>query len=157
MNKIVLVSACIAGVKCKFNGSHSVVPAVAEMVRRGKAITICPELLGGLPTPRPSLEIQGGSGYDVHKGKARVKTADGQDVTEEFCKGAQMVLALAKELQPELIILKENSPSCGSNRIKDGSFTGKRIKGAGVTAALLMQSGFKVTSSEEFQKENQAE
>jgi uncharacterized protein YbbK (DUF523 family) len=127
------------------------------MVRRGKAITVCPEILGGLPTPRPSLELQGGNGYDVHKGKARVKTADGLDVTEEFCKGAEIVLALARELQPSSIILKEVSPSCGSNLIRDGSYTGNRIPGIGVTAALLKQSGFKVVSSEQFKNENQKE
>lgn len=152
MSEIILVSACLAGVKCKFNGSHSVVPAIAEMVRRGKAITICPELLGGLPTPRPSLQIQGGNGYDVLEGKARVKTAAGEDVTEEFCEGAKMVLALAQELQPKLIILKEISPSCGSNFIKDGSFTGKVIPGVGVTAALLKKSGFDIKSSDQFKE-----
>ena len=151
MAGITLVSACIAGVKCKFNGSHAVVPAIAEMVRQGKAITICPELLGGLPTPRPSLQIQGGNGYDVLEGKAQVQTAAGEDVTEEFCKGAEAVLALAKELQPTSIILKENSPSCGSNFIKDGSFTGRLIPGVGVTAAILKKSGFQIISSEEFE------
>lgn len=151
----ILVSACLAGEKCKYSGGHNLVPAIAELIRQGKAVAVCPEALGGLPIPRPPAEIQGGDGYDVLEGKARVVDSSGREVTAEFCRGAKSTLALARELQPDLIILKEKSPSCGSQQIYNGSFSATTIPGAGVTAALLKQHGFQVISEKQF-KDNKA-
>jgi len=146
----ILVSACLAGEKCKYNGSHNLVPAIAALVRQGKAVAVCPEVLGGLPIPRRPAEIQGGDGHDVLSGNARVIDSAGKNVTAEFCRGANSILALARELQPELIVLKEKSPSCGIRFIYNGNFAAKIIPGAGVTAALLKQHGFQINSEKQF-------
>ncbi|KYH30816.1 DUF523 domain-containing protein [Neomoorella mulderi] len=144
-----LVSACLAGEKCKYSGGHNLVPAIAELVRRGKAVPVCPEALGGLTIPRPPAEIRGGDGYDVLAGRARVVDKEGRDVTAAFLRGATATLAKAREFAAELVVLKEKSPSCGSKLIYDGTFTGTARPGPGVTAALLQQHGFKVISEGE--------
>ncbi|QGP92559.1 hypothetical protein MGLY_19420 [Neomoorella glycerini] len=146
----ILVSACLAGEKCKYSGGHNLVPPIAELVRRGKAVPVCPEALGGLTIPRPPAEIRGGDGYDVLAGRARVLDKEGQDVTAAFLRGAAATLAKAREIAAELVVLKEKSPSCGSKLIYDGTFSGTARPGTGVTAALLQQHGFKVISEGEF-------
>jgi uncharacterized protein YbbK (DUF523 family) len=151
MGKI-LVSACLAGAKCKYSGGHNLVPAIAALVREGKALPVCPETLGGLNIPRPPAEIQGGDGHDVLAGRARVVDKEGRDVTAAFLRGAAATLARAREMGAELVVLKERSPSCGSKLIYDGTFTGTTRPGPGVTAALLQQYGFKVISEGEFNK-----
>ncbi|WP_258360243.1 DUF523 domain-containing protein [Moorella sulfitireducens (nom. illeg.)] len=142
----ILVSACLAGEKCKYSGGHNLVPAIAALVREGKATPVCPETLGGLTIPRPPAEIQGGDGHDVLAGRARVVDKEGRDVTDAFLRGAVATLAKAREMGTELVVLKEKSPSCGSKLIYDGSFTGTTRPGPGVTAALLREHGFKVIS-----------
>lgn len=149
MGKI-LVSACLAGIRCKYSGGHNLVPAIAELVRAGKAVPICPENLGGLTIPRPPAEIQGGDGYDVLAGRARVMDKEGRDVTAAFIHGARAALARAREAGPEMVVLKERSPSCGSKFIYDGSFSGVTRPGPGVTTALLREQGFTVISEGEF-------
>jgi len=120
------------------------------LVEENKAITICPELLGGFSTPREPAEIIGGNGEDVLDGNAKVVDKSGKDVTQLYIKGAYSTLEQAIELNATLVVLKENSPSCGSSTIYNGEFTGKKIMGMGVTSALLKRNGFKVISEEQF-------
>ena len=151
MEKI-LVSACLAGVLCKYNGTYNDVPEIIRMVEQGKAVPVCPELLGGGGVPREPNEITGGDGHDVLEGKARVITSSGQDCTDMFVRGAQKVLEKAKMLGARVAILKERSPSCGSNVIYDGNFTGNKKPGMGVTASLLTREGIKVYSENNFKE-----
>lgn len=112
-------------------------------------MAICPELMGELPVPRPAAEIAGGSGADVLAGRARVITATGEDVTAAFVAGAELALDLARENGCAHALLIDRSPSCGSLQIYDGSFSGHRIAGAGVTAALLSAHGIAVYADRE--------
>ncbi|MDL2234991.1 DUF523 domain-containing protein [Christensenellaceae bacterium OttesenSCG-928-L17] len=141
---MILVSACLAGKTCRYNHSAAADARIVELVRAGKALAACPEVLGGLSTPRPPAELQHGDGYAVLLGQAEVKTADGACVTEAFIKGAQETLRLCRVHGVTTAILKANSPSCGCGKIYDGTFTGKLIDGVGVTAALLIQNGIAV-------------
>ena len=115
---MILVSACLAGCNCKYNGKNNNVDQILELVKANKAITICPEVLGGLPTPRQPAEIQ------VINGEIHVINKVGEDVTNEFLKGAEKTLEIARDLMPSKIILKSKSPSCGFGTIYDGTFTG---------------------------------
>lgn len=109
----------------------------------------CPEVDGGLGTPRPAAEIVGGDGHDVLDGKARVVTEGGRDVTAEYVRGAELALAAARAAGATTAILKSRSPSCGRGRIYDGSFTRTAVVGDGVTAALLQRNGIEVLTDEE--------
>jgi uncharacterized protein YbbK (DUF523 family) len=120
------------------------------MLRRGEVLPVCPEQLGGLPTPRPPAEIVGGSGEDVLDGQARVITRDGQDVTDNYLRGALEVLRLAQLAGVDEAILKERSPSCASTEIYDGTFSGTLRPGCGVTTALLRRHGIRVVSDLKF-------
>ncbi|MDD3243410.1 MAG: DUF523 domain-containing protein [Eubacteriales bacterium] len=144
-----LVSACLAGYPCRYDGKSKPVAAVVEMVKRAHALPICPESLGGLPCPRAAAEICGGNGADVLAGTARVMTADGQDVTAAFIKGAQAVLALCRLYEADEVLLMPRSPSCGCGEIYDGSFGRVCIPGDGVCAALLRARGIRVTPWQE--------
>ncbi|MFZ5650700.1 MAG: DUF523 domain-containing protein [Bacillota bacterium] len=146
----ILVSACLAGVKCRYDGGHNNVPEINEMVERGLAIPVCPEILGGGGIPREPYEIVGGDGGAVLDGKARVKTPSGNDGTELFVRGAEEVLRAANKCNAVAAVLKERSPSCGSSMIYDGTFTGGKIPGMGVAAAILQRAGIKVYSEEDF-------
>ncbi|ABR47889.1 protein of unknown function DUF523 [Alkaliphilus metalliredigens QYMF] len=141
---MILVSACLIGVNCRYDGKHSLVKSMLEELDPKDLLPICPEQLGGLSTPRSPAEIVGGDGKDVLKGNAKVMTIDGKDVTEAFVRGAQESLKMAKFMGVTHAVLKSNSPSCGAGEVYDGSFTGKLIKGDGVTTALLKQHGIKV-------------
>jgi uncharacterized protein YbbK (DUF523 family) len=145
-----LVSACLVGMNTTYAGGNKLNRVFEEMLRRGEAIPICPEQLGGSSTPRPRAEIVGGNGEDVLMGRAKVQRQDGSDVTEAFLRGAQEVLALAKRIMPEIVILKERSPSCGVKFIYDGTFSHRVIAGMGVATALLQENGFRTISDEEF-------
>lgn len=140
----VAVSACLLGVNCRFDGGNSKNTDAVEQSQTHELIPICPEEAGGLPTPRPPVEIVGGDGYDVLDGKAKVLTADGQDKTAEFLKGAQQALALVQAQGVKCVILKAKSPSCGCGEIYDGTFSGTLISGDGVTAALLKRHGIEI-------------
>lgn len=145
-----LISACLIGCEVTWCGGSNGRDVFVELVRRHRAIPVCPEQLGGLPTPRPPAEIVGGTGDDVLEGCARVLTRDGTDVTENFLRGAREVLRIAEFVRPKLIILKERSPSCGVHFIYDGTFTATLRPGSGVTTALLRRHEWKVMSDEEF-------
>ncbi|XQY93726.1 DUF523 domain-containing protein [Metabacillus sp. HB246100] len=147
---MILVSSCLAGLEVRYNGTHSLHPKIVELVQKKEAIMICPELLGGLQTPREPAEIKDGDGDDVLDGKARVIEYSGCDVTDLYVKGAMETVKIAKELKAEFVVLKENSPSCGSSTIYNGEFKGRKLEGSGVTAALLKRNGIKILSEHDF-------
>lgn len=144
----VLVSACLAGRACRFDGSSSPDDLVARLVAKGRAVLVCPEEQGGLPTPRPPAEIVGGTGADVLEGRARVITKGGKDVTQEYIEGAERALETARKVGARTALLKSRSPSCGRSAIYDGSFTRTLRDGDGVTAALLKSAGIEVIDDE---------
>ena len=135
----IMVSACLVGENCKYNGGSNRNEKVLEFIQDQEVILICPEVMGGLPTPRIPAEITG----------EQVMTRDGRDVTEEYFRGAQLTLELAQKVQPDLIILQSRSPSCGVKQRYDGTFTGTLIEGSGVTARLLTRHGFSVIDVED--------
>lgn len=135
----IIVSACLAGIFCRYNGETVPFEPVVDLVRQGRAIPFCPEAYGGLPTPRPPCEILGD----------RIINKEGVDQTEEFLRGAEEGLGLARLVGCEQAILKANSPSCGFGIIYDGTFSGTRIPGNGVFADLLHRNGIRVLSEED--------
>ncbi|MGE8207624.1 DUF523 domain-containing protein [Heyndrickxia sp. NPDC080065] len=147
---MILVSSCLAGLKVRYNATHCLDNRINKLVEENKAQTICPELLGGFSTPREPAEIVGGDGEDVLDGKAKVVEKSGKDVTELYIKGAYAALEIAQKINATLVVLKENSPSCGSLMIYNGEFKGKKIVGNGVTSALLKRNGIQVISEEQF-------
>jgi uncharacterized protein YbbK (DUF523 family) len=153
MEKI-LVSACLVGERVRYNGvvksfeSH----ILKSWNRRGRVVAICPEVAGGLPVPRPRSEISGGDGNQVLSSHNKVININGQDVTKYFLEGAVKALELAGSLGIKLAIFKEGGPSCGSSYIYDGSFSGIKKPGKGVTAALLGKNGIRVFSEREILK-----
>ncbi|WP_347320393.1 DUF523 domain-containing protein [Rossellomorea sp. RS05] len=146
---MLVVSACLAGMKVRYNGTDCLEEVIGDMVRSGKAVTVCPEILGGFQTPREPAEIQGGTGEDVLDGTARVLDRSGADVTDQYVAGAAETLAICRKMGATDIVLKENSPSCGSSIIYNGDFSGEKIPGEGVTTALLRRHGIKVRSEED--------
>lgn len=136
---MILVSACLVGLNCKYDGGNNFNELVLKLIKSGKAIFICPEQLGGLKTPRNPAEII----------DRNVITDNGVDVTEEYNRGAIETLRLAKELNIKKAILKSRSPSCGKGTIYDGTFTHTKISGNGVTADLLIKNGIEVITEEE--------
>lgn len=134
MKEKLLVSACLVGENCKYSGGNNYSPAVAALGERYELIPVCPEQLGGLPTPRTPSERVGD----------KVLTRDGRDVTDAFRRGAEKVLEIALAQGITRAVLQERSPSCGWGRIYDGTFTGTLIPGEGVTAQLLRAHGITV-------------
>ncbi len=147
---MILVSSCLIGLEVRYNGTHCLQREINKLVEEEKAVAVCPELLAGFSIPREPAEIVGGNGGDVLDRKARVMTKMGTDVTELYIKGAYRTLEKAQEMKATLVVLKENSPSCGSAMIYNGEFTGDKIAGNGVTTALLNRNGFSVISEEQF-------
>lgn len=135
-----LVSACLLGVPCKYSGGGNACPALLAAAKQGRhtLIPVCPEVYGGLPTPRPPAERRGG----------RVVTEDGGDVTAQYAKGARIALELARLTGCGAAILKKNSPSCGYGAIYDGSFTHTLVPGSGLTGELLAAAGLPVYNEE---------
>lgn len=144
-----LVSACLLGIECKYNSKTNTNRKVLNLYKNKELVPVCPEQLGGLPTPREAAEIQSGSGEKVLFGPCKVKTEKGKDVTTSFIKGAKQALMLAKICGIKQAILKQRSPSCGCGQIYDGSFSGKIVEGYGVTAALLKKEGINVITGED--------
>ncbi len=147
---MILVSACLAGLNSKYNGKSNYNEYIEKLVREGKAIMVCPEQMGGLPTPRDSCEIVCGDGGDVLSGKSNIMDSKGKNQTEKFIKGAEETLKVGRLYNIKKAILKSKSPSCGVGKIYDGTFSGKLIEGNGVTAELLIKNGFEVISDEDF-------
>ena len=141
-----LVSACLLGVGCRYDGKSNQLPQYKRLLKEHTCIPVCPEQLGGLPTPRCPAERLGG----------KIVTEDGRDVTEQFLRGTAEVLRLCDLYHCKAALLKERSPSCGSNMIYDGSFTGRRVPGAGVTARLLAAHGIRVFSEEHIEELREA-
>ena len=147
-----LISACLVGINCKYDGENNLpnLPLkILEEYKQGKLIPICPEQLGGLSTPRIPAQIQNASGEDVLDGKAKILTEKGADLTEQFVKGAEEVLKIAKALNIKEVIFKQRSPSCGCGQINDGTFTKTVKEGDGITTALLKRNGISVTTEED--------
>lgn len=140
-----LVSACLAGINCRYDGQNTRVSGIEELVKSGKAIAICPELLGGLAIPRPSCEI-----IESSEGKGRVVSKERKDFTSFFGAGAQKTLDIAKTIGITKAILKSKSPSCGYGKVYDGTFTRTTREGHGFTAGLLAANGIVVYTEEEF-------
>ncbi len=138
-NKPVLCSACLLGINCRYNGESKSNDKVIELAKKEILIPVCPEQLGGLSTPREPAEQQG----------ERVITKSGREVTENFLRGAEQVLKLAKLLNIKEAVLKQKSPSCGCGKIYDGTFSDRIIKGDGVTTDLLKKNGIKVVTEED--------
>jgi uncharacterized protein YbbK (DUF523 family) len=134
------VSACLLGVACNHKGRASASETVVALGRRHHLIPVCPETVGGLPTPRPAAEI----GPD-----GRVRTEAGEDVTDAYTRGAAHTLALARAAGATEAILKARSPSCGCREVYDGTFTRQRVAGEGITARALREAGIRVWSEEE--------
>jgi uncharacterized protein YbbK (DUF523 family) len=143
---IYLVSACLLGVPCAYDGQGRSLELLLALVAWGEVVPICPEVAGGLPVPRPPAEIVGGDGAGVLDGRARVVTAAGEDVTAAYVRGAERALAVTKRHGITVAILKQRSPSCGSTHIYDGTHSGKLKTGEGVTTALLRWHGVAVRS-----------
>lgn len=134
-----ICSACLLGVNCRYDGNTKPNEKVLKLAKEEVLIPVCPEQLGGLPTPRKPAEQQG----------EKVMTKDGDDVTENFNRGGQQVLQLAKLFNIKTAILKQRSPSCGCGQIYDGTFSGTIIKGDGVTTKLLKENGIKVLTEDD--------
>lgn len=138
-----LVSACLCGVSCRYDGGASTVESLARLSARGFALAVCPEADGGLPIPRPPCELKNG----------RALTRDGTDLTANFTAGAIHALLLAREYGIRFAILKEKSPSCGGTLVYDGSFSRTLVPGRGIAAALLQAHGIRVLSERNFEEE----
>ncbi len=136
-----IVSACLAGINCRYDGRNTLDPDAAKLVAEGRALPVCPELLGGLPAPRESSEI-----VRTPEGSKKVMTASGEDVSEAFIKGARATLEICRTCGITKAILQQRSPSCGCGTVYDGSFSGKTIEGMGVTASLLSSAGIEILS-----------
>lgn len=150
---MILVSCCLLKINTKYDGTNNECPALLNSPMLHKFIPVCPEHLGGLPTPRCPVQLFGGSGQEVLQGKAEVLDANGTNYTEQFIKGAHEVLKIAKIFSVKAAILKERSPSCGCHQIYDGSFSGKLREGEGVTTALLRRERIPVYSEEQISEE----
>ena len=142
-----LVSSCLAGIHCRYDGNECAHPQVVKLVMEGKAIPVCPEVLGGLAIPRDRAEIV------KDNGSLRVITEKGQDVTKEYLAGADKAALIAQAAGIEKAILKSKSPSCASRIIYDGSFSNRLIPGQGFTALALQEKGILVLSEEDLETE----
>ncbi len=147
MKKKVVVSACLLGTPCRYDGASKPHEGVMRLAERYDLIPVCPECLGGLSTPRVPAEICGGC----------VRTREGTDVTEAYRRGAHATLAICEREQPAFAVLKARSPACGRGQVYDGSFTGTLRPGDGITAAALLAAGISVFSEEELAQLSPAE
>ena len=135
----IMVSACLIGENCKYDGGNNKSEKLLSFLRGHEVIPVCPEVLGGLPTPRVPSEIVGGEVVD----------RNGVPHSESFRRGAEKALEIARREKPDLVVLQSRSPSCGVNQIYDGTFSGKLIPGRGVFAKLLSENGFRTKDIED--------
>jgi uncharacterized protein YbbK (DUF523 family) len=145
----VLVSACLLGEKVRYDGGDKRCddPILQRWLREGRVVPVCPEVAGGLPTPRAPAEIaEGAGGLEVLRQAAKVMDATGRDVSEQFRQGARQALQLVRSKGIRIAVLKEGSPSCGTGYTYDGNFTGKKVDQVGVAAAGLREAGVRVFS-----------
>ena len=150
----ILVSACLLGYCVRYKGDSCSQELLLKPAIRPYLLPFCPECAGGLPTPRPPAEIQGaGGGEGVWQGTAKVKNNQNADVTAAYKKGAQLCLKAMQAQHITSAILKQRSPSCGTKKIYDGSFSGAKLAGRGVAASLLAQHGIRLYSEEELTPE----
>jgi len=140
---MILISACFANVKCRYDGKAKRVDWIEALYKEGMAIPICPEVLGGLPTPRTSCEICESEGHRL------VIDRNGIDRTSEFMIGAERAILVAKACDVKVAILKANSPSCGYREIYDGTFSGNKVTGNGFTSELLIKQGIRIFNEDE--------
>lgn len=148
----ILVSACLLGAPVRYDGgSHGPFAPLQRWQAEGRLVPLCPEVAGGLPTPRPPAEIPGGEGGEVLAGRVPVRDVHGREVTAAFRAGADAALRLVREHGIRLAILKARSPSCGNRQTYDGSFGGVLVDGEGVTAAALRQAGVQVFNENELE------
>ena len=147
----ILVSACLLGTCCNHEGRASSRPRVARLEEQARLVPICPEVVGGLTTPRPAAEIVGGDGAAVLGGSARVRSSGGEDVTDAYLRGAAAAVALARGTGATRAVLKARSPSCGALEVYDGTFTRTLRPGSGVTAAALRAAGIDVATDEQLE------
>ena len=135
----VIVSACLAGENCKYNGGNNLNQKMMDFLKSPEMIKVCPEVLGGLPIPRLSAELVDG----------KVMNTEGKNITKEFSLGAQKAFEIVQKENPDLIILQSRSPSCGIKQIYDGTFSGNKIPGHGVFAELCIKACYKVLDIED--------
>lgn len=147
---MLIISACLCGIDCTYNGKNNRNPIFEELLRSGQALPVCPEQLGGLETPRTAAEIIGGAGQEVLAGQARVMTRQGTEVSAKYIRGAEQTLKIAQTVDPELVVFKSRSPACGVGAIYDGNFSSRLKEGDGVAAALLKRHGFKIVDNETY-------
>ncbi|RRJ83555.1 DUF523 domain-containing protein [Aestuariirhabdus litorea] len=148
----VLVSACLLGQRVRYDGEgFEPGDLLLRWQGEGRTLALCPEQAGGLAVPRPPAEIEGGQGGSVLAGDTRVITRSGADLSDAFIRGAEAALALCRREGVRMAVLKARSPSCGNRESYDGSFTGVRVSGQGVTAALLMREGVRVFNEQELE------
>lgn len=136
----IAVSACLLGENCKYNGGNNYSSTLVKILESHQVIPICPEALGGLPSPRDPAEIVG----------SEVLTKDGRSVDKEFRRGAEKALEIVKEFGADLVVLQARSPSCGVGKVYDGSFSGKLIKGDGIFVKALKKEEIKALNLEDF-------
>ena len=149
MQKI-LVSRCLLGERVRNDGgAHGPFDLLERWQHEGRVVALCPEVAGGLPTPRAPAEIRGGQGAQVLDGQLAVMTLDGEDVTAAFVSGAEQALALVAAHGIRVALLKARSPSCGNRETYDGSFSGSKVAGEGVTAAALRRAGVQVFAEDQ--------
>lgn len=142
MKEKLLISACFCGKNTKYNGGNNLLPTLEKLKERYELILVCPEVMGGLQTPRDPSEIQG----------EQVFSNKGKDVTEEYLTGARKALEVAMTHQIHKALLKESSPSCGSHFIFDGTFSGKKIRGEGMTVRLLKKYNIQIYSENQIEE-----
>lgn len=136
----VLVSACLIGENCKYNGGNNASPAILAFLKDKQVIPVCPELLAGMPAPRPPVEVNGN----------RVIRKNGEDVTDAYCSGVCKAMEIAAQQPVDLVILKSRSPTCGVGQRYDGTFTSTLVNQSGLFAQALQQAGYTVKSSDDF-------
>lgn len=143
MSDMILISECLAGIPCRMDGKSKMIPELKALLDSGEAVAACPEVLGGLPTPRDPSERQG----------ERVVSCTGRDVTEEFRRGAEETLRIYRENGCTMAVLKSGSPSCGCGLIHNGKFDGGMISGNGICTELFLENGIKVITEQEYMEQ----